>query len=181
MSHYASTWWQSTGFLSGNDPTLSPDDPRRISTYITEAYKPTWAPLATGSLFPGVETQRQGGMSSYPLPLYSAYLDEVDVPSTECMNECTLGGCADPTSEVHERCVKSGCCPELVPHQVKELEYSSQRAYQSTDCTLGPKAWCASELDYFNCAPYSTFTPQTDPECRTPQAGVSNGRKPVMF
>jgi hypothetical protein len=180
MSHFASTWWQSTGFLYGNDAVISPDDPRRISTYITEAYTPKWAPLATGSLFPGVEAQRQGGDASYALPLYSAYLAELSVPNETCLQDCTLGGCADPTSEAHERCVSAGCCPVLTPHIVEEPYYSSQTAYQSTDCTRGPEAWCASELDYFNCAPYSTLTPATDPTCK-PQAGVSRGRKPVMF
>ncbi len=166
MSTFASTWWDSTGFLYGSDPTVSPDDPRRISTYITEAWIPKWAPLATGSLFEGVEPQRQGGMASYELPLYSTYTDVLDVPAYECLNECTLGGCSDPTSEAHERCVASGCCPTLEPHIVPEPLIPSERAYQSTDCTRGPEAWCASELDYFNCAPYSRLTPASDPTCQ---------------
>lgn len=159
---FAPHWWESTGYLNGKVPTVDPDDPYRISTMILPVYQPlSWQFQATGSLYPGAPYQWQGGVSSYTPIAYSTPVTHVP---HKCMDECTMGGCDDPTSWVHEACVKQGCCS--LPVQPDEPVISpSQQAYIETHCEPGTKEYCQSDLDYFNCMPFSTLTPATDPTC----------------
>lgn len=189
-------WYTSTGFLNGVVPSLSPEDPYRISTNILPVYPPLgWQFQATGSLFPGAELGVQGGMSSYPVfdvgvPLYELtnYRDEM------CLANCTMGGCADPTSHQHKQCVAAGCCGcprdakgmrQVQVHvkgkdgkgnsacapfaksgwqQDPMLPFNTIRGV-TPDCVPGSKQYCESELNYFNCNPSSLLTPDTDPTC----------------
>lgn len=163
MASFAPNWWESTGFLQGTKPTVDPDDPYRISTAILPVYPPLgWQFQATGSLYPGAPVQWQGGMSSYT-PAVTSDLFPAPLPRA-CLDACTMGGCADPTSFAHAGCVASGCC-SLQPAFTSPPTFDSQRAYISTNCEPGTKEYCHSDLDYFNCMPYSTLTPSTDPTC----------------
>jgi len=166
---FAPNWWQSTGFLAGQVPTVDPDDPYRISTAILPVYPPLgWQFQEVGALYPGATTGWQGGMASYATPVATPTpLDMLmgDKPST-CLDECAMGGCADPTSWIHNHCVKQGCCTPSQPSRYGgEVLLPSQQAYIETNCEPGTKEYCKSELDYFNCMPFSTLTPSTDPTC----------------
>jgi hypothetical protein len=167
---FAPNWWQSTGYLNGSKPTVDPDDPYRISTAILPVYPPMgWQFQAVGSLYPGADNGWQGGMASYPAPSPAQTRMEAlmwDKPAA-CLDECAMGGCADPTSWVHAACVKQGCCtPSPLPsHYGGEVVLPSQQSYVETNCEPGTKEYCRSDLDYFNCMPYSTLTPMTDPTC----------------
>jgi hypothetical protein len=101
-------------------------------------------------------------MSSYTPPVYSHSFDAA--PPLSCLDECSMGGCADPTSFAHAKCVASGCCTPKLAYTTAP-QYSSQQAYIETNCEPGTKEYCQSELAYFNCMPYSTLTPDTDPTC----------------
>lgn len=181
----AEEWYTSTGFLTGAVPSLSPEDPYRISTNILPVYPPLgWQFQETGSLFPGAQLNVQGGMSSYPqfdtgVPLY-------DLPSyreDKCLANCTMGGCADPTSHQYKQCVAAGCCGcgkrdevhnsdsnSCVPF--KKSQWATQPvipmntlANVTPGCVPGSKQYCQSELNYFNCNPSSLLSPATDPTC----------------
>jgi hypothetical protein len=117
---------------------------------------------------PGYVVQQQGGASSYtqanytPQPMEELFYNR----PLACADECAMGGCADPTSFIHSRCVQQGCCtPSPTPNRDVEPAFPSQQAYIETQCLPGTKQYCQSDLDYFNCMPYSTLTPDTDPTC----------------
>jgi len=154
-------WWESTGFLYGHAPSLSPENPHRISSNVPQLYREQWRSLAPGffteapsNLFQDSEYQQQ--------ELHGVPLWQVDVPD-HCKSDCTLGGCSDPTSAPHKACVAAGCCG--TPELVVTPEWSSQIAYTSTDCLAGPRVYCQSNLAYKQCNPVSTLLPSTDSEC----------------
>jgi hypothetical protein len=163
----ADKWYDSTGFLYGNDPVVDPDDPYRISTYIMQTYPPmTWAPLAEGALYPGAPAQLQGGSSSYTPIFYETYLGSLDnYRPTQCLSECSMGGCDDPTAWSHPACVKAGCCSDAAWKPPSPPLLDMQTSYIVTECKPGTKEYCRSYLDYFNCMPWSTLTPETDSSC----------------
>lgn len=155
---------EGTGFLHGQLPSLSPEDISRISTNVPQTYTPGWQPLAPGfftqhpaHLFDaaayGNNAQRGG------VPLWS-----VDVPDY-CKANCTLGGMSDPTTLDHRVCIDAGC--EGTPDLTEPPVWSSQINYITTDCTLGPEAYCQSELAFKQCNPGSTQSVATTPECDT--------------
>lgn len=180
----AEEWYTSTGFLTGAVPSLSPEDPYRISTNILPVYPPLgWQFQATGSLFPGAQLGVQGGMSSYPVfddgvPLYKVGNYRED----KCLANCTMGGCADPTSHEYKQCVAMGCCG-CKKGQAQDAGSNTCKPFGKTqwaeqpylpfhttanvtpNCTPGSKQYCQSELNYFQCNPSSLLTPDTDPTC----------------
>lgn len=166
---FAPHWWQSTGFLAGNAPVVDPDDPYRISSMILPVYPPlSWQFQATGNLYPGASLQWQGGEGSYLSTLHPQPLEDLFYNrSLACADECAMGGCADPTSVAHYKCVRQGCCDKSPSAAVDEATtpFPSQKAYVETNCEPGTKQYCQSDLDYHNCMPYSTLTPATDPTC----------------
>jgi len=160
-----------TGFLYGAAPTLDPEgDGSRISSNISQyTYPPSayFSPVQRGALFPGAPTVVQGGAASYMPQEDQTFLSDVGGLRAGCLDNCTMGGCADPTSSAHDACVLAGCCggggaftadpsPPLL---------NSQRVTSATECLAGPVAYCASDLDYFNCHPWSTRSPLTDDAC----------------
>lgn len=160
-----------TGFLYGAAPTLDPEgDGSRISSNISQyTYPPSayFSPVQLGALFPGAPTVVQGGAASYISQEDQTLLSDVGVRSAGCLDNCTMGGCADPTSSAHDACVLAGCCGggggggETFAAPL----LNSQRATSATDCLAGAAAYCASDLDYFNCHPWSTRSPRTDNTC----------------
>lgn len=165
---FAPNWWESTGFLAGNAPVVDPDDPYRISTMILPVYPPlAWQFQATGNLFYGAPTKWQGGVSSYLPTLQGEAMENLFYNRPlACADECAMGGCADPTSYAHSKCVQQGCCSHSpTGHVDAYIPFPSQKAYVETNCEPGTKEYCQSDLDYYNCMPYSTLTPATDPTC----------------
>lgn len=166
---FAPNWWESTGFLAGGLPVVDPDDPYRISSTILPVYPPlAWQFQATGHLFPGAPVQWQGGMGSYPATLQGEAIDNLFYNRPlACADECAMGGCADPTSFAHRKCVQQGCCAAKPTAADAEatIPFPSQKVYVETNCEPGTKEYCRSDLDYYNCMPYSTLTPATDPTC----------------
>jgi hypothetical protein len=181
----AVNWWESSGFLNGNDPSLDVDDPYRVSTFNRPVYRRTWRPLAEGIHYPPAP-QLHDNESEF---LSSAYLDQLaSSRQPACLANCSLGGCADPTTAVHAACVAGGCCecrdplvyvgpgdtcvpatgaelPSAVRSTAPRLEVNipSERAYINMECV--PDQYCQTDLAYFNCQPWATTTPDTDPVC----------------
>ena len=165
----------STGFLFGNHATLAPDgDASRISTNIpTYTYSPKdyFAPVKTGILYEGAQNVLQGGYSSFFVPEAQTPLEHTnpyfrsDEKHTRCLENCTMGGCDDPTSSVHKACTLAGCCAHepLPPQYEAPATLNSQRPYAGTNCV--PQEFCKSQLDYYNCHPWSTLTPADDLIC----------------
>jgi hypothetical protein len=83
-----------------------------------------------------------------------------------------MGGCTDPTSNVHTVCQRMGCCtpPPLFSYRsynsnAKEPVDNSQTAYVSNEC-FAPQQYCGDDLSYFNCHPWATTRERVeDPAC----------------
>ncbi len=61
---------------------------------------------------PAPPSQIQGGYASFTPQLEGEYLTQLATSRhRSCLANCSMGGCADPTSAVHRNCVKQGCCP----------------------------------------------------------------------
>jgi hypothetical protein len=185
----APDWLLSSGFLTGNMPSLSPENPYRVSTNILPVYPPLgWQFQETGVLFPGAELTWQGGMASYPNENRGVAMFELsNYRDDMCLANCSMGGCADPTSHDYKRCVAAGCCGCSKKGHVKSKGDGSGSnqctsfeksgwaeepllpmntiANVTTNCTPGSKEYCLSYLNYFNCNPSSLETPGTDPTC----------------
>lgn len=130
-SNIAANWLASTGFLTGTLPSLSPENPYRVSTNILPVYPPLgWQFQATGALYPGAELTWQGGMASYPSENRGVAMFDLSnyasvsgangnaTDKFSCKASCTMGGCADPTSHAHPYCVAAGCCACAGPEEV---------------------------------------------------------------
>ena len=163
-----------TGFLYGVAPTLDPEgDGSRVSTNISQyTYPPSayFSPVQRGSLFPGAPAAVQGGAASYLSRDDQTYLSDVGVVNAGCLDNCTMGGCDDPTSSAHDACMAAGCCRGgggAPPPPSAPVLLNSERVTSATNCLDGPAAYCASNLDYFNCHPWSTRSPRTDATCAT--------------
>ncbi len=163
----APNWWTSTGYLYGSMPSLSPENPERISTNVSQVWPRGWIPPVQSRTYPSADLY-QNDMGTKEL--HGASLRQVDVPDF-CKANCTMGGCSDPTSEVHEACVAAGCCRGFDIAVEQPVTYSSQINYLSTDCVLGPRAFCTSDLAYHQCNPASPRGPNHDSRCKgiTPQ------------
>lgn len=166
----------STGFLFGSDPMLAPDgDASRISTNIPSYEYPLsdyFAPVQTGILYEGAVATLEGGSSSYfvaeaqtPLYLLGGNYTPLDKSfDNACLENCSLGGCTDPTANLYAACYNAGCCDVNLRPFANAPLLNSQRVSASTDC-FSPVDYCASNLDYYNCHPWSTFNAQTAPIC----------------
>lgn len=181
----APDWLLSSGFLTGNVPSLSPENPYRISTNILPVYPPLgWQFQETGVLYPGAELTWQGGMASYPNENRGvAMFDLTSYREDMCKANCTMGGCADPTSYWYKQCKAAGCCGcdkaddvhnpgsnTCTPFAqsswaVQPYIPMDTTANVTPNCTPGSKEYCKSYLNYFNCNPSSLQTPDTDPTC----------------
>jgi hypothetical protein len=158
-----------TGFLYGAAPTLDPEgDGSRVSTNISQyTYPPAayFSPVQRGSLYSGAPSVVQGGAASYLSRNDETYLFDVGVVNPGCLGNCTMGGCDDPTSTAHDACRAAGCCRGGDAPAPAPVLLNSERVTSGTNCLDGPAAYCASDLDYFNCHPWSTRTPATDATC----------------
>lgn len=197
---YAYNYWQSTGFLNGPKPLLSPDsDPYMMSTFVApEEGASHFVPLERGKLYAGYDVQAQGGASSYTPIFYDASLDSLtNYRKTACLANCTMGGCDDPTSDVHPKCVAAGCCGCSDKSQVYQFTPSAtlrdanpscvplvdtpwyqaplipdQQVTTSNEC-FAPEQYCMSELAYKNCFPESPGGVADDVRC--------NGVRPAVI
>ncbi len=189
---YAYNYWESTGFLNGPKPLISPDsDPYMMSTFVApQEGAAHFVPLERGKLYAGYDAQTQGGSSSYTPIFYDASLDTLsNYRKKTCLANCTMGGCDDPTSFVHAQCVAAGCCgcaskgevyqftpsatlrdtePSCVPVQstpwYQPPLIPSQQLYTSNEC-FTPEQYCTSELAYKNCFPEAPGGVQDDARC----------------
>lgn len=171
-----------TGFLYGRRPVLDPEgDGARVSTnFATYTYPPGdyFSPVARGSLYPGAPSKVQGGYATFDSRDDETFWHDVESNNAgtvfaprACSDTCTMGGCRDPTSHAYAGCVRAGCCVtarDLPP--VTPPVLNSQQVYVETNCGGGGGGaplpeFCASDLDYFNCHPWSVQTPATDPRC----------------
>lgn len=175
----ADNWWQSTGFLYGQNPSLDVDDPMRISTNIPTFNPPynIWQPLATGffnipgsvdgepATAPQPQPLESGGLLSTPVRAEVVSLAKTNTPNF-CKANCTLGGCSDPTTDVHDMCVAAGCCaPHPPTYTFSESTNVSQMAYGDADCIQGPELYCQSQYTYKQCNPGSVLNAWEDPKC----------------
>jgi hypothetical protein len=178
-----------TSFLSPGPLTiLDPEgDGARISTNIPSYTYPArdyFSPVARGSLYPGAPTTTQGGYATFTSHEDQTFLHDLESYNAgappaprACSDRCTLGGCRDPTSSVHRACVARGCCVTRADFPyVSAPPFDSQRVYVETNCdrdghrghrSSGKPEFCQSDLDYFNCHPWSVETRETDPLCRS--------------
>lgn len=167
-------WWQGSGFLTGNNPSLDVDDPRRISSNVFQLYPvQNWQPLATG--FFNIPASVDGAPPTAPQPYAAVDLTATPIsetpianvnPSDTCKANCTMGGCSDPTSAVYQQCVDAGCCqPRPVEYNSLTTANISNMAYGDQDCTLGPDSYCRSQYTYRQCKPGSLWKAWEDPVC----------------
>ena len=188
-------WWESSGFLYGNDAAVNVDDPTRISTNVFQVRPASdaWAPLATGVFNipssvdgePPTAPRPHGVDAAHPLWLtYSTTpLAAVDRPDV-CKLNCTMGGCSDPTTSVYDACMEAGCCnPHPPAHAPADPPVTtnnvSQMAWGDQDCTLGPSGasgYCRSQYTYKQCKPGSLLNAWEDPDCAS-----STGSQPVPY
>ena len=184
-NNIAEHWWDSTGFLYGNNPSLDVDDPMRISTNIPTFSPPqSWQPLATGVFnipasvdgapptAPKPHALEDGGWASTPITFETVPLAQVDKPNF-CKTNCTMGGCSDPTTAIHQQCVAAGCCSLHPPqYNFTPSKNISQMGYGDADCILGPgdhpqdvDGYCRSQYTYKQCNPGSILNAWQDAKC----------------
>ena len=130
-------------FLYGSTATVSPEQPQRVSSFISSTYR--HLPLMAGSFDPGSPT------SSLTVPSYSVFMDTLPQEGN-----CALGGCQDVHSEYTHECTSEtqcgcnhpGCNGGFPPTPVT----SPRLVSSSTDCTIPGEA-CKNWLSFHNCYP----------------------------
>ena len=137
-------------FLYGPTATASPEQPERVSSFISSTYR--HLPLMTGSF----DTEPDSPTSSMFVPVESSmtstFTDTLPQPGN-----CALGGCQDEYSEYTHECTSQtqcGCNQPGCNGGFPATPVTSPRLVSSsTDCTIPGEA-CKNWLSFHNCYPY---------------------------